>query len=94
MGTLTAEAKDKPGVGATIGATLDAEGEEETASIKETAVRCASSEKLDARIAFGGRSNSVTLAVGFDRVADGATTPAGAATRTASGGATAAAGGA
>ena len=81
---MTTGPRDEPGVGETIVATPEAEGEAETASIEEAVVRCTSAEKLDARISFGGKGNKVTLVVGFDRVADGATTPASAARWTAS----------
>ena len=68
-------------------ATPAAEGEENTASIEEAVVRSVLIERVDARIALGGKGNNVTPAAGFNSLAVGAATPASAATRTASGGA-------
>ena len=80
---MTVGPRDEAGGGATIVATPEAEGEAETASIEDAVASCVSSEKLDARIAFGGKGNKVNLAAGFARGVEGTTTPASAARRTA-----------
>ena len=80
---MTAGRKGEVDGGATIVATPEAQGEAETASIEDAVASCVSSEKLDARIAFGGKGNKVNLAAGFARGVEGTTTPASAARRTA-----------